>query len=39
MDEKAFNGFLFVSHGVDSAYNRILFDGLMDGKAFIDFYS
>ena len=29
----AINGFLFVSHEVDSAYNRNLFGGLMDGKA------
>ena len=34
MDRKAFNEFLFVSRGVDSAYNRILFGGPMDGKAF-----
>jgi len=33
----AINGFLFVSHEVDSAYNRILFGGLMDGKAFNGF--
>jgi len=25
MDGKAFNGFLFISRGADSAYNRILF--------------
>ena len=30
----AINGFLFVSRGVDSAYNRILFDGPVDGKVF-----
>ena len=28
------NGFLFVSHEADSAYNRILFGGPMDRKAF-----
>ena len=27
MDGKAFNRFLFVSRGADSAYNRILFGG------------
>lgn len=37
MDGKAFNGFLFVSHEVDSAYNRILFGGSMDEKAFNGF--
>ena len=34
MDRKAFNEFLFVSRGVDSACNRILFGGPVDGKAF-----
>ena len=33
----AINGFLFVSHGVESAYNRILFGGPVDGKAFNGF--
>ena len=37
MDEKAFNEFLFVSRGVDSAYNRILFGGPVKGKAFNEF--
>ena len=37
MDGKAFNGFLFVSRGVESAYNRILFGGPVDGKAFNGF--
>ena len=30
----AINGFLFVSRGADSAYNRILFGGPVDGKVF-----
>ena len=34
---RAINGFLFVSHEADSAYNRILFGGSMDGKAFNGF--
>ena len=33
----AINGFLFVSHEVDSAYNRILFGDPIDGKAFNGF--
>lgn len=33
----AINGFLFVSRGVDSAYNRILFGGPIAGKAFNGF--
>ena len=37
MDGIAFNGFLFVSRGVKSAYNRILFGGPVDGKAFNGF--
>ena len=34
---RAFNGFLFVSHEADSAYNRILFGGPIAGKAFNGF--
>ena len=34
---KAFNGFLFISREVESAYNRILFGGPVDGKAFNGF--
>jgi len=34
---KAIHGFLFVSRGADSAYNRILFGGSMDEKAFNEF--
>ena len=33
----AINGFLFVSHEADSAYNRILFGGPIAGKAFNGF--
>ena len=33
----AFNGFLFISHEADSAYNRILFGGPIAGKAFNGF--
>ena len=33
----AINGFLFVSRGVEYAYNRNLFGGPMDGKAFNGF--
>ena len=33
----AINGFLFVSHEADSAYNRILFGGPIAGKAFNEF--
>ena len=33
----AINGFLFVSHEVDSAYNRILFGGPIAGKSFNGF--
>ena len=34
---RAINGFLFVSHEADSAYNRILFGGPIAGKAFNGF--
>ena len=34
---EAIHGFLFVSRGVDFAYNRILFGGPVDGKAFNGF--
>ena len=33
----AINGFLFISREVESAYNRILFGGPVDGKAFNGF--